>query len=46
VARGDDELKHQRGEREARSPSLTQPEPAHRRTNPPPRQDTTRRPEE
>jgi hypothetical protein len=31
VARRDDELDQQRGEREARPPFLAQPEPAHRR---------------
>ena len=31
VSRRDDELDQQRGERETRSPFLTQPEPAHRR---------------
>jgi hypothetical protein len=35
VTRGHDELNHQRGEREVRSPSLAQPEPAHRRVIPP-----------
>jgi hypothetical protein len=34
VARGYDELDQQRGDREARSPFLAQPEPAHRRTIP------------
>jgi hypothetical protein len=34
VSRGDDELNDQRGERKARSPSLAQPEPAHRRIPP------------
>ena len=34
VARGHDELDQHRGEREARPPSLAQPEPAHRRTIP------------
>jgi hypothetical protein len=43
VARGYDELDQQRGEREARSPFLAQPEPAHRRTTP--RQASACRPE-
>lgn len=34
VARGHNQLDQQRGEREARSPFLAQPEPAHRRTIP------------